>query len=239
MTNNDSGASPTASTTETPENTGSRVAFFDLGGSIIKGSAIMPLGMAAAKAGFVSKRDLIGGLRSGVSLLRKGGSTDTTNQIRDRILGIVRGRSRADVMALGEQFLTRVLADLRPVARSLLQEHQVSGEERVIISAAPTEIVERLAQELQIEHGFGTSATVDINGRYTGTLDGPFCHQSGKAQVMQEQAEKHGWDLSECFAYAGSMASLPMLEAVGHPRVVAPDRQLRVIAERRGWPILA
>jgi phosphoserine phosphatase len=29
-----------------------------------------------------------------------------------------------------------------------------------------------------------------------------------------------------------------MLEAVGHPRAVNPDRALRRIAQQRGWPVL-
>jgi phosphoserine phosphatase len=29
-----------------------------------------------------------------------------------------------------------------------------------------------------------------------------------------------------------------MLEAVGHPHAVNPDRQLRRAAEARGWPVL-
>jgi hypothetical protein len=34
------------------------------------------------------------------------------------------------------------------------------------------------------------------------------------------------------------MTDLPMLEAVGHPHVVNPDRELRRVARERGWPVL-
>jgi phosphoserine phosphatase len=30
-----------------------------------------------------------------------------------------------------------------------------------------------------------------------------------------------------------------MLELVGHPRVVNPDRSLRRVAVQRGWPVLS
>ena len=36
-----------------------------------------------------------------------------------------------------------------------------------------------------------------------------------------------------------SATDVPMLEAVGRPHAVNPDRDLREIAEERGWPILA
>jgi phosphoserine phosphatase len=35
------------------------------------------------------------------------------------------------------------------------------------------------------------------------------------------------------------VTDLPMLELVGHPRVVNPDRALRRIAAQRGWPVLS
>lgn len=34
------------------------------------------------------------------------------------------------------------------------------------------------------------------------------------------------------------MTDVPMLEAVGHPYVVNPDKPLRKLAEERDWPIL-
>ena len=46
------------------------------------------------------------------------------------------------------------------------------------------------------------------------------------------------YDLAACFAYSDSITDLPMLEAVGHPTAVNPDRNLRKEASARGWPIL-
>ena len=78
---------------------------------------------------------------------------------------------------------------------------------------------------------------VVADGRYTGELDfyafGPF-----KAAAMRELAERHGWDLKECYAYSDSFTDVPMLEAVGHPFAVNPDRGLRREAAAREWPIL-
>jgi phosphoserine phosphatase len=34
------------------------------------------------------------------------------------------------------------------------------------------------------------------------------------------------------------VTDLPMLEIVGNPRAVNPDRALRRIAQQRGWPVL-
>ena len=44
--------------------------------------------------------------------------------------------------------------------------------------------------------------------------------------------------LEHCYFYSDSYTDLPMLEAVGYPRVVNPDLRLRRLARRRGWPVL-
>ena len=54
---------------------------------------------------------------------------------------------------------------------------------------------------------------------------------------MRELAVTDDIDLAESFAYSDSITDLPMLEAVGHPVVVNPDRDLRRIALERGWEI--
>ena len=41
-----------------------------------------------------------------------------------------------------------------------------------------------------------------------------------------------------CWAYSDSVSDIPMLESVGFPVAVNPDRNLRREAELREWPIL-
>ena len=59
-----------------------------------------------------------------------------------------------------------------------------------------------------------------------------------KAATIRLIAERDNLDLTESWAYSDSATDLPMLEAVGHPVVVNPDRALRRIAQMRGWPVL-
>jgi fatty acyl-CoA reductase len=44
-------------------------------------------------------------------------------------------------------------------------------------------------------------------------------------------------DLHRSYAYADSISDLPMLEAVGNPVAVNPDRRLAAAARSRGWQI--
>ena len=76
------------------------------------------------------------------------------------------------------------------------------------------------------------------DGRYTGELEF-YAYGTEKARKMRELADERGYVLADCYAYSDSVTDLPMLEAVGHPHAVNPDRELRRIARDRGWPVLA
>src|ERR1700748_1724070 len=57
--------------------------------------------------------------------------------------------------------------------------------------------------------------------------------------ASRELAAREGFPLEHCYAYSDSITDMPMLEVVGHPSVVNPDRALRKEAIARGWPVLA
>ncbi len=61
--------------------------------------------------------------------------------------------------------------------------------------------------------------------------------QRRRRSSARSQSET-GLDLTESWAYSDSATDLPMLEVVGHPVAVNPDRALRRIAQMRGWPVL-
>lgn len=213
-------------------------AFFDLDGTLIPGSANIPFAKAAFREGFISKSDLVKDLRNGLSFLLKGATDERSEQVRDRILQAVRGHRAADVEALGEHFIDELVASIKPAMRDVLDQHGCAGEDRIVISASPTEIVSRVAQAAGLESGVGTTAARDADGVYTGDLAGPFCYAQGKVEVMRSLADERGYDLDVCFAYSDSASDLPMLEVVGHPVAVNPEPELREIAARRGWPIV-
>ncbi len=105
-----------------------------------------------------------------------------------------------------------------------------------IVSAAPEEIVEPLARYLGAEGAIASQAVVSA-GRYTGQLL-RYAYGPQKAATIRQIAERDALDLNESWAYSDSATDLPMLEVVGHPVAVNPDRALRRIAQMRGWPVL-
>ena len=51
-------------------------------------------------------------------------------------------------------------------------------------------------------------------------------------------ARARDYDLERSFAYSDSITDVAMLQTVGHPSAVNPDRELRRQAVARGWPVL-
>ena len=119
---------------------------------------------------------------------------------------------------------------------NLVDRHRERGEPVYIVSATLQEIVEELARELGFDGAIGSTCEI-VDGVYTGrSLRG--AHGEGKAAAVRELAAQEGFDLAASTAYSDSHTDLPFLEAVGNPVVVNPDRELRRIAEERGWPML-
>lgn len=78
---------------------------------------------------------------------------------------------------------------------------------------------------------------VGDDGCYTGEIE-YYAYGPTKAEAIKALAESEGYDLSRCYAYSDSATDVPMLESVGHPHAVNPDRTLRREAALREWPIL-
>jgi hypothetical protein len=75
------------------------------------------------------------------------------------------------------------------------------------------------------------------DGKYTGKIRF-YAYAENKAKAISDLARKRGYDLDRSFAYSDSATDVHMLEIVGHPYAVNPDKELRRIAKERGWPVL-
>jgi HAD superfamily hydrolase (TIGR01490 family) len=217
---------------------GREAAFFDLDRTLIAGSSAFVFGVAAWRADLVPTRQFLRDAVSAVTFRVRGAGDDAVTAVRERILGAVTGRRQQDILDLNETVLPKLLESVRPEARKLLDLHHARGRGTYIVSAAPAELVEPLAQALGMTGGLGTQGVVDADGVYTGELAGPFCYGRGKVEAIVDLAHWEGFDLARCFAYSDSASDLPMLEAVGHPVAVNPDATLGSIAAERGWPVV-
>jgi phosphoserine phosphatase len=121
-------------------------------------------------------------------------------------------------------------------AVSLIEEHHLAGRDVIIVSASGAEVVEPIGEMLGADGVVATRMEI-VDGRYTGDID-YYAYGENKAAALLRLADEHHYDLSRSYAYSDSVTDIHMLEVVGHPYAVNPDRELRRQANRRGWPVL-
>jgi HAD superfamily hydrolase (TIGR01490 family) len=121
----------------------------------------------------------------------------------------------------------------------LLEAHRQSGDLVMLVSSGPLPLVQRAALHLGVDHAVGTRFEIQ-GGRYTGRSLDPVCIEAYKASLPLDYLSIRGLkvDLETSYAYADSLADLPMLEMVGHPIAVYPDAGLQKIAVQRGWRLI-
>lgn len=76
------------------------------------------------------------------------------------------------------------------------------------------------------------------DGAATGEVIPPLLAEKEKVAAMTRVCREYNAPPAESKAYSDSFSDVPMLEAVGNPAAVNPDRRLRRVAAQRGWPIL-
>ena len=74
-------------------------------------------------------------------------------------------------------------------------------------------------------------------GGITGRCVGLNPYGENKADLVQQLAEVHGFDLRRSYAYGNHYSDAYKLQRVGYPVAVNPDRKLRQIATANDWPI--
>lgn len=117
-----------------------------------------------------------------------------------------------------------------------IEEHRALGHRLVVLSAATVYVVRPLAERLNIPDYLCTHLEVK-DERFTGRLVEPVCYGPGKVLLAEQFAARNDIDLGQSYFYSDGYEDLPMLERVGYPVVVNPDRRLRRLAAQRGWPV--
>ncbi|MDA8292546.1 MAG: HAD-IB family hydrolase, partial [Actinomycetota bacterium] len=212
-------------------------AFFDLDKTVIAKAAMSAFRGALYAEGLLSRRSIVRAFFTHLVYLHLGANEERLARIRESLLKLTTGWERAKVVSVVEETIEEAVEPIIfAEAMDLIDHHHDQGRIVVIVSASPEEIVRPLGRHLGVDETIASRAAVDEQGRYTGAMAfyayGPY-----KATAMEELAAHLGVDLSASYAYSDSCTDLPMLEAVGHPVAVNPDRVLARLARERGWEI--
>ncbi|MGE5135651.1 MAG: HAD family hydrolase [Gemmatimonadota bacterium] len=213
-------------------------AFFDLDKTIISKSSTLAFGPSFYRYGLISMRDAMRSALAQALFRFAGADHQRMEKIRAQVGELCRGWPADRVGEIVARHLEDLITPLvYAEARALLLEHRGAGQDVVIVSTSGQEMVGPIGAMLGASSVIATRMEI-LDGCYTGNFEF-YAYGEAKASRVRELADERGYLLPDCYAYSDSVTDLPLLEVVGHPRVVNPDRALRRIAEQRGWPILA
>jgi HAD superfamily hydrolase (TIGR01490 family) len=217
---------------------GHGAAFFDLDKTVIAKSSALAFGRPFYRDGLITRRDVIMAAYAQL-LFRIGGADDhQMTRTRDYLAELCKGWEVQQVGQIVNDTLHELIHPfVYAEAAILIEEHRTAGRDVVLVSASGEEIVRPIAELLGNTDVIATRMVVR-DGRYTGEVEF-YAGGSNKVTAVTEMAERRGYDLGECYAYSDSISDGPLLEAVGHPTAVNPDRALRRLAVESGWPVLA
>lgn len=211
------------------------VALFDLDRTLLPGSSLMELGRALANRRVIDRTTVARHALKAAMFTRRGLADARIDRLRQSLLSAAADHDQVEIAAVAREVGPEIASSAPPAARWLIERHHQAGDVCVVVSASPQELVEVIGAALGADRAVGTRTEV-VDGRFTGRLDGPFCHGAGKLERLE--SEMGPLDLSQASAYADSGSDLPLLQACGHPVAVNPDRRLREAAADARWPVL-
>ncbi|MPZ74294.1 MAG: HAD-IB family hydrolase [Nitriliruptorales bacterium] len=213
-------------------------AFFDLDKTVVAKSSTLAFGRPLYREGLISPAIVLKGAYAQLAYQLLGANEGRMEKSRVALLQLTKGWNAERVQRLVRETLQEIIDPLiYQEALDLFEDHRRAGRALYLVSSSGVEVVKPLAEYLGVPHVVATRPGIDDDGNYDGTLDF-YCYGPNKAVAIREEAALQGIDLAGSYAYSDSTTDVPMLEAVGHPVAVNPDRELRHLAAERGWEIV-
>jgi putative phosphoserine phosphatase/1-acylglycerol-3-phosphate O-acyltransferase len=209
-------------------------AFFDVDRTLLAGFSALAFLRERLVSGRMSPRELAQSLFGAVGYGL--GRTGFSGLVAAHAAAY-RGLAESALEELGQEVFEKYLAsEIYPESRALLRAHQERGHSVAIVSSATPYQVGPLARDLGVERVLCTRLEV-VDGALTGRVVHPTCFRMGKRTAVEALAREWDVDLEASYFYTDSRDDLPLLERVGRPRPLNPDRALAQIAKERRWPV--
>lgn len=211
------------------------IAFYDLDHTILTGNSATALVEESRKRGVMSS----GQFRYAVwlALLYKLNFGDPSKMIT-RMLSWLKGLRESEIKLLCEEiYHTSIKETLRPEILESFEMHRSSGGAVVLLSSATEPICEVVSRHLFLDAMVCTGLET-INGAFTGQTRGKLVYGEEKKHRMLSFCNEHNCDTEKAWYYGDSYTDRHVMEAVGNPVAVSPDKGLKKIAIRQKWPIL-
>ncbi len=121
-------------------------------------------------------------------------------------------------------------------ALDAINKHKNDGDLVLLLTSTSFDLAAPIARYLDIDY-IAAEAVIE-NDTYTAIVVDPIPYGEGKLEHARRVCEEKGVGLEDCYFYTDSSSDMPLLEKVGHPKIVNPDPRLLREAKKRDWEIL-
>lgn len=213
-------------------------AFFDVDNTLVRGSTSILFGKVAFTGGTIKRRDIWRFAFEQMMFIRRGENNEKMADFKDRALSLTKGHSVDELRSLIDTvYKQEIQPRLWPETVAAAKEHLKAGREVWLLTAAPVELAQAIADDIGATGALGTIVG-HKDGVLTGELIGDPLHGKAKRRAAKKLAKERGISLRRSWAYSDSHNDLPLLSLVGHAVAVNPDKILCRHAEAAGWKVM-
>ena len=157
-------------------------------------------------------------------------------EVAREAMSLYSGQSSSAMTLDVETFWARECAEhVRPGALAALAAHRARGERCILCTASWQHVAACARRQLGLDGAICSVITVGPDDRFTGGVVNAY--GEAKLERTLEWAASEGVDLANCTFYTDSYTDAKLMEAVGTPVAVCPDRRLAALAARAGWRV--
>ena len=213
-------------------------AFFDLDGTIVEGTS----GLRFAR--FLFRRRILP-LKTSLIIpslkifydLVKGEVNKYMDEVDDMLGTSMKGVKKSLVQEQAKQYAGLEKHYMRANIVKVINNHKKNGVKLFMLSASPDELVKEVGKMLGFDESIGTRIETR-GGIYTGRVLKPSLIGKDRVEIVKKLAKKYNINLNQSFAYGNCVNDVPVLETVGNPVAVNPNKYLKPIAVKNNWTIM-
>jgi len=210
-----------------------KAAIFDFDGVFTENSSGQQYREQLAQAGLFKKSSLEQ-TRQAVANYQQGNLSyeQANKRVGKAWLNGIEGQKYSRYQQEAKKFLQNFDYD-RETGQQVIEHFNQEGYRTIIISSSPIEIIKIAAQKLGADKAVAGRSEVE-NGKYTGRFELDLAAKKSKGQYLKQHLQNV--DLAQSYGFGDSPQDANFLKLVAQPIVINPSREMKRIAEEKGWP---
>lgn len=160
------------------------------------------------------------------------------NKALEKYIHSFKGMKKEDIESFFHEIANNMADDLRPTLVEQLRRLKEDNYYIVLVSGAFMPLLEGLFKSEGVDYIFGSVVHYD-DGKLDHKKQFNRLHSGMKVKILIDHFKNRGdiVDWENSLAFSDSYSDIQMLELVGNPVAVQPDKKLLKIATEKNWKI--